>query len=48
MDQFDPSKIVPRLPDDQLLRVFKKRLMKSDCMNKGYILDGWPKTSKYC
>ena len=21
---------------------------KSDCLNKGYILDGWPKSSKQC
>lgn len=31
-----------------MIKVFKNRLKKSDCLNKGYILDGWPKILKSC
>ena len=47
-DEFDPDKVMPRLPDEDVIQLFKRRLNKSDCLNKGYILDGWPKSSKQC
>lgn len=47
-EEFDADKITARLPDEDLLSLFKRRLNKSDCLNKGYILDGWPKSAKLC
>lgn len=37
-----------RLSDEDLIKIYKRRLNKSDCLNKGYILDGWPKSSEQC
>ena len=34
-----------RLPDEDLIKIYKRRLNKSDCLNKGYILDGFPRTT---
>ncbi len=33
-----------RLPDEQVAKVLKWRLMKDDCKNKGYILDSVVRT----
>lgn len=46
VEDFVPSKIIPRLPDEQLKRVIQWRLGFSDCLNKGYILDSVIKTYK--
>ena len=46
VEDFDPSKIVARLPDEPLRKVIKWRLGFSDCLNKGYILDSVIKTFK--
>lgn len=40
----DPDKIIPRLPDDLLIKAYKYRLEKNDCFNRGFVLDGFPKT----
>ena len=45
VEEFDPTKVVPRLSEENLIKVFKVRLAQQDCKNKGYILDGYPKTS---
>ena len=44
VEDFDESKIVGRLPDEQVAKVLKWRLMKDDCKNKGYILDSVVRT----
>jgi len=40
----DPDKLIPRLPDDLLCKAFKYRLEKNDCFNRGFVLDGFPRT----
>jgi adenylate kinase family enzyme len=32
------------LPDAEIIKIVKRRLKMSDCLNKGYILDGILKT----
>lgn len=44
VEEFNPDKCIPRLPDSFLLKIFKWRLSLPDCQNKGYVLDNWPKT----
>lgn len=44
IEEFNPDKCIPRLPDNILVKVYKWRLSQPDCQNKGYVLDGWPKT----
>ena len=44
VEEFDPDKVVVRLNDDQLAEVMKRRIARSDCTNKGYIIDGILKT----
>jgi len=40
----DTSEI--RVPDELLYRVLKLKLNENDCRNRGYILDGFPRTYK--
>lgn len=40
---FDPAPLL-RLPDDYIVRIVKERIMEGDCLSKGFILDGYPKT----
>jgi len=40
----DPEKLIPRLPDDALCRVYRYRLEQNDCQTRGYVLDGFPKS----
>ena len=44
MEEFDPTKVVVRLSDEQLFKAFQWRLTQPDCYNRGFILDGYPKT----
>ena len=44
--EFDPSKVVIKLNEELLIKAYKWRLSQSDCLNKGYILDGFPRTFK--
>lgn len=41
---FDESFVKPRLNEQQLFAAFKWRLAQNDCQNRGYVLDGYPKT----
>lgn len=34
----------PRLPDDLLTEAFRWRLSQNHCRNRGFVLDGWPRT----
>eukprot|EP00002_Diphylleia_rotans_P001374 TRINITY_DN1076_c0_g1_i1.p1 TRINITY_DN1076_c0_g1~~TRINITY_DN1076_c0_g1_i1.p1 ORF type:complete len:685 (-),score=196.94 TRINITY_DN1076_c0_g1_i1:550-2604(-) len=34
----------PRIPDEFLVKIVRKRLQHRDCRNQGYVLDGFPKT----
>jgi adenylate kinase len=44
VEEFNPDKCIPKLSDNFLVRIYKWRLSQPDCQNKGYVLDGWPKT----
>lgn len=33
-----------RLPDEILFKILRLRLTDNDCRNRGYILDGFPRT----
>ena len=44
--EVDPEKIKARIPEDFMMKLLKMRLGKNDCMNRGYILNGVPKTFK--
>ena len=35
---------VPRLTDELVYEIIKYRLNLSDCLNRGYILDGYPRS----
>ena len=39
---FDPN-LYKRFPDELIVKIVKARLMESDCLSKGFILDGYPK-----
>ena len=43
---FDPEKLIPRLPDPLLLKAYHYRLEQSDCHNRGFVLDGFPKPAR--
>lgn len=40
MEEFDPTKIIVRLGEKDVIRVLKRRISMADCLNKGYIIDG--------
>ena len=40
----EPDKIIPRLPEELLIKAYKLRLQKNDCFNRGYVLDGFPRS----
>lgn len=43
MPPFDSEKVDVRLPDELVYKCLKWRLSQNDCLNRGYILDGYPK-----
>lgn len=43
----NPDLLIPRLPDELLLRAYKYRLEKNDCFNRGFVIDGFPKTYQH-
>lgn len=40
----DRASLKPRLPDDLVWRMVKLKAASPSCMNKGFILDGYPRT----
>ena len=42
----DREALQVRLPDEILFKILRIRLTENDCRNRGYILDGFPKTYK--
>lgn len=42
----DREALIVRLPDELLFKILRIRLTENDCRNRGYILDGFPKTYK--
>ena len=46
VEEFDEKKITVRLPIQPLLKAYQWRLNEADCINKGYVLDGFPKLLK--
>ncbi len=45
-EEIDREKLKVRLPDEILFKILRLRLTENDCRNRGYILDGFPKTYK--
>ena len=49
-EEEDPEQIKERfsvrLPNDILYRILRERLNENDCRNRGYILEGFPRTFK--
>lgn len=43
MPAFDPEAVDVRLSDELVYKCFKWRLTQNDCLNRGYILDGYPR-----
>ncbi len=41
----DRSTLRPRLPDEMIRRIVKNKINSPACMNKGFIMDGYPKNS---
>eukprot|EP00736_Rhodelphis_marinus_P001331 Rmarinus@m.7421 len=41
---FDDPKASDVLPDDLLIQVVREKLKSRNCLNQGYVLDGFPKT----
>ena len=41
----DRSTLKPRITDDFLQRVVKAKISSAACLNKGFILDGFPRNS---
>lgn len=44
----DRDALFVRVPDEFLYKLLKLRLQENDCRNRGYILDGFPRTYKDC
>ena len=44
--ELDRATIKVRLPDDIMFKLFQMRTESSACRNKGFILDGYPKSYK--
>lgn len=40
----DEDKIVPRLSDELIIKCLKGRLALNDCLNRGYVLDAYPRS----
>ena len=45
-DAVDRDSLTIRIPDEILYRLLKIRLAHNACRNRGYILDGFPRTHK--
>jgi adenylate kinase len=43
-EPIDRSKLNARLPDSIIFKLLKRRLNENICKNRGYILDGYPRT----
>lgn len=41
----DRNQLKPRLPEDILRRIVKAKISSPACMNKGFIMDGYPRNS---
>lgn len=41
----DRSTLKPMLPDDMIRRIVRNKINSPACMNKGFIMDGYPKNS---
>lgn len=39
----DPEKLVPRVPEPFLYKIYQWRLSQNDCKYRGYVLDGFPR-----
>jgi adenylate kinase len=44
--EIDRATLPIRVPDDILYRLLKEALARNDCRNRGYVLDGFPRTHK--
>ncbi|KRX09632.1 P-loop containing nucleoside triphosphate hydrolase [Pseudocohnilembus persalinus] len=44
VEEFNENSVIVRLPDEMLIKAYKQRLVMTDCRNRGFIIDGYPKT----
>jgi adenylate kinase len=44
--EIDRNALPIRIPDEFLYTLLRQRLQENDCRNRGYILDGFPRTYK--
>lgn len=42
----DRNTIKPRLPDSFLYKIVKAKMSSQSCLNKGFILDGYPRKTE--
>ena len=47
-EDIDEEKIIPRLSDELIAKCLKIRLTQNDCLNRGYVLDAFPKSYDNC
>ena len=45
-EEIDRETLTIRFPDDLLYKLLRIRLNENSCRNRGYILDGYPRTYK--
>lgn len=43
-EEIDPNTIAPRIPKDLFIKAFKWALKQNACRNRGYVLEGFPKS----
>lgn len=46
--EIDREALGIRIPDEIIYKLLRLRLAENDCRNRGYILDGFPRTFKDC
>jgi hypothetical protein len=44
LEPFLEDKVQPILNDELVYKCFEWRLSQNDCLNRGYVLDGYPRT----
>lgn len=47
-EEIDRESLAIRIPDNILHRILQKKLNENACRNRGYVIDGFPRTHKDC
>jgi len=43
-EDIDEEKIIPRISDELIVKCLRQRLLLNDCLNRGYVLDAFPRS----